>query len=169
MATAQAARLRNWAKNIVYSTGNVIYPKSVSEIVSGVRAHRHVKALGTGHSFNQIADTVRDDTDTDSLLVHMPKHMNQILDIDRQNMTVTVDAGITYGDLCPQLEVRSFGPDSVTLVVCCDEKEQHSLLSWSMNRQRATTLQLVGWLSAPLKVLALHSLIQNTIVLFPAG
>lgn len=96
-----SAVLRNWAKNVVYSTKNVVYPKNVDDVVAAVVGHRHVKAQGTGHSFNDVADTF--DTDQ-SVLVSLCQNMKNVIDIDKDRMVVTVQAGITYGDLCPVLE-----------------------------------------------------------------
>ncbi len=50
-------RLNNWAGNLTYSTDNVFYPKSVEEVQQLVKKHSKLKALGTRHCFNTIADS----------------------------------------------------------------------------------------------------------------
>lgn len=53
----QQERLKNWAGNLTYSTGNVFYPKTVEEVQQLVKSHTKLKALGTRHCFNTIADS----------------------------------------------------------------------------------------------------------------
>src|SRR5581483_7948788 len=51
--------------------------------------------MGTRHSFNDIADTTAD---------HLSlSRLNQLVRIDRDQSTVTVQAGATYGQLCREL------------------------------------------------------------------
>ena len=49
--------LKNWAGNLEYSTGNVHYPRTVEEVQDVVRKCKKLKALGSQHSFNKIADS----------------------------------------------------------------------------------------------------------------
>jgi xylitol oxidase len=56
--------------------------------------------LGTRHCFNNIADS------THSLL--SLKSMDQVVALDSEARTVTVDAGMTYGQLCPYLDGKGF-------------------------------------------------------------
>src|SRR5207248_2154333 len=58
------------------------------------------KVLGSRHSFNNIADS------RDNLL--SLKSMSQVIALDPKSRTVTVDAGMTYGQLCPYLHARGF-------------------------------------------------------------
>ena len=110
MKKAVGPFLRNWAKNITFSTTNVVYPKTVADVVAVVTEHQHVKTVGSRHSFNVIADTY--DTDT-SVLVSPCEHLNKVVDIDRKANTVTVEAGITYGDLCPILESNNLALENL--------------------------------------------------------
>jgi xylitol oxidase len=69
-----------------------------------VRKHDKIRVLGTRHSFNGISDS--GDGDLISL-----KHMDRVLEFDlndRQQPTVTVEAGITYGQLCPILDREGY-------------------------------------------------------------
>jgi xylitol oxidase len=92
---AQQERLKNWAGNLTYSTGNVFYPTSVAEVQQLVKQHGKLKALGTRHCFNTIADS------RDNLL--STSKMNKVVSLDPALGTVTVEAGIKYGELAPYL------------------------------------------------------------------
>jgi xylitol oxidase len=59
-----------------------------------------VRALGARHSFNAIADSPGE-------LISLER-FERVVAIDRQRRTVTVDAGIRYGDLCPELHRAGF-------------------------------------------------------------
>lgn len=52
-----ALELTNWAGNLAYSAASVHYPASVVEVQELVARLPRVKALGTRHSFNTIADS----------------------------------------------------------------------------------------------------------------
>ena len=86
-----AEGMENWARNVAFSAHTVHRPASVSEVQSLVAGATKVKALGTRHSFNSIADTEIDHVSTENL--------NRILDLDPDRMTVTVEGGIDYGTL----------------------------------------------------------------------
>lgn len=90
----------NWAGNITYSTGSVREPRTLDELQETVRRSRKLRALGSRHSFNRIADTNGD-------LISM-RGLARVLDIDAANRTVTVEGGITYGQLCPVLDQAGF-------------------------------------------------------------
>ena len=86
----------NWAGNIIYGASRLHHPRSVAEVQAIVRGAAKVRGLGSRHSFNTIADT---DADLVSL-----RHLNRVIGIDTAAGTVTVEGGITYGELCPQLQ-----------------------------------------------------------------
>ena len=54
---ADRNKLQNWAGNLTYSTNNVFYPKTVSEVQSLVKKCDKLRGLGTRHCFNTIADS----------------------------------------------------------------------------------------------------------------
>lgn len=87
---------KNWAGNVTYSAARLHRPASVSEVQAIVKASKKVRALGSRHSFNWIADTTED-------LVSMER-LNRVLDIDPAKHTVTVEGGIKYGQLCGFIE-----------------------------------------------------------------
>ncbi len=93
-------RLTNWAGNLSYSTDRLQEAASVDEIRTFLRSQDKVKVLGTRHCFNSIADS------RDNLLSLKPMH--EVVALDTSARTVTVQAGITYGQLCPYLESKGF-------------------------------------------------------------
>src|ERR1700722_13217203 len=95
---AQQERLKNWAGNLTYSTGNVFYPTTVEEVQQLVKKHSKLKALGTRHCFNNIADS------RDNLL--STSKMNKVVSLDPKESSVTVEAGIKYGELAPYLDAK---------------------------------------------------------------
>jgi xylitol oxidase len=99
-AWAEEQRLTNWAGNIAYSTQRLREAASEDQLRSLVRSLDKVKMLGTRHCFNSIADS------SHNLLSLKPMH--GVVALDRGARTVTVQAGITYGQLCPYLDSHGF-------------------------------------------------------------
>jgi xylitol oxidase len=91
---------RNWAGNIAYATATVQSPRTVLEVQEAVQRARRVRALGSRHSFNRIADT-------DGTLVSL-RHLNRLVHLDPAARTVTIEGGITYGELAPLLDAQGF-------------------------------------------------------------
>ena len=52
-----AAQPVNWARNIEFSAAELRLPASVEELQEIVAASTRTRVLGSGHSFNRIADT----------------------------------------------------------------------------------------------------------------
>lgn len=92
--------LTNWAGNLQYSTHQLFQSSSVSELQAVIKQNSKLRVLGTRHSFNSIADS-------DSLLVSSAA-LNRILSLDRTKNTVTVEAGIKYGELCGYLQENGY-------------------------------------------------------------
>jgi len=93
-------KLRNWAGNLEYSTDRVHTSTSLEQVQDYVKTENKLKVLGTRHCFNNIADS------KDAFLSLKP--MDQVIAIDTAKRTVTVGAGITYGQLCPYLDRNGF-------------------------------------------------------------
>lgn len=91
--------LTNWAGNISYSTDRVHEAASLDQVRSYVRSENKLKVLGTRHCFNTIADS------RDNLL--SLKGMQDIT-LDASSATVTVGAGVKYGQLGPYLDAKGF-------------------------------------------------------------
>ena len=91
--------LTNWAGNITYSTDRVRQASTVEEIRSYLKAEDKLRVLGTRHCFNSIADSQH------ALLSVIPL---QEMTLDAAAHTVTVGAGVKYGQLGPYLEQNKF-------------------------------------------------------------
>ena len=98
--THPAGPLTNWAGNYRYSTDNLVTLDSVEKVRSYVRDHDSLRALGTRHCFNGIADSPH------ALLSLKP--MDRVVSLDPKASTVTVEAGVTYGRLGPYLHDQGF-------------------------------------------------------------
>jgi len=95
----QPAPHENWAGNIHYSTDHVQDARNVDELKLIVVQCKKLRALGSRHSFNRIADSNANQVTLE--------HLNQI-DIDDKARTVTVGAGVRYGQLAPVIDAGGF-------------------------------------------------------------
>ncbi|QOV35029.1 FAD-binding protein [Streptomyces ferrugineus] len=88
-ASGRNGTWRNWGGNVAARPAREVTPASVEELSAAIgRAAEDglkVKAVGSGHSFTSIAAT-------DGVLIR-PQLLTGIRDIDRDAMTVTVEAG----------------------------------------------------------------------------
>ena len=89
----------NWAGNLHYHAEHVYAPKNVAELQDLVRKLPTMRALGSRHSFNTIADT----TTSQISLVHFDS-----MELDANAPSVTVGAGVRYGTLAPWLDAKGF-------------------------------------------------------------
>jgi xylitol oxidase len=91
-------RSTNWAGNIAFRAGDVHRPASVREVQSLVSRNGKVRVLGSGHSFNDIADT----PDALVSLAGLPP----VLEIDTAAGTVRVGASLRYAELGRRLHEK---------------------------------------------------------------
>jgi alditol oxidase len=89
-------RVDNWAGNVTYSTERVLRPRTVTEAQELIAGAESLRPLGTRHSFSLVADS-------DGALLST-EHLDRILEIGRD--TVTVEAGIRYGELAAALDAH---------------------------------------------------------------
>ena len=94
-------REQNWAGNYTYSTENIHRPNTLEQIQELVAQSPRIKALGSRHSFNSIADS------NENLL--SLENFNRIVGLNSARRTVTVEAGIKYGSLSQWLHAQGFG------------------------------------------------------------
>jgi xylitol oxidase len=92
--------MKNWAGNITYGAARVHHPTSVDELRAIVTGATAVRVVGTGHSFNRIADT---DGDLVSV-ARLPPRVDVAADTGR----AVVAAGLRYGDVAVALEKAGF-------------------------------------------------------------
>jgi len=98
LAWAAGDKLKNWAGNIDYGTENLYSANTVEQVRSFINQHPKLKALGTRHCFNKIADS-------HDYFISL-KSMDGAISLDAKARTVTVGAGITYGKLSPYLHEK---------------------------------------------------------------
>src|SRR6476660_4665815 len=99
-ATSSDQPLLNWAGNYQYGTQRLTSATSLAEVQEFVRKQDRLKVLGTRHCFNGIADSA------DNLL--SLREMKAVVALDRAARTVTVESGMSYGQLCPSLDKDGF-------------------------------------------------------------
>jgi alditol oxidase len=85
----------NWAGNVLYATGQVMYPTSLEELQEIVATNESVRPLGSRHSFSTIADT-------EGILVSLAR-LPQRVDVDVRAKTATVAGGMTCGEVAIEL------------------------------------------------------------------
>ena len=91
-----SAQPANWARNVVFGSSELRTPSSVGELQDVVRGSDRVRALGSGHSFNRIADTT-------GILV-ATSGLPPVIEIAPDRSAVRVAGGVRYGDLAQQLQ-----------------------------------------------------------------
>ncbi len=98
--SAAAAPRTNWAGNLTYSTDQLYTPASIEEAQEIVRQAEKVRALGSRHCFNTIADSRVGQISMENLEVDMH--------LDEERQQLTVGAGVRYGELAPYLHERGY-------------------------------------------------------------
>jgi xylitol oxidase len=93
-------RLRNWAGNIEFGAARVHRPSSVEQVQEIVAGAERVRVLGTGHSFNAIADTEADLVSVAGLPADVQ--------IDAERGTVSVGGAVRYGELARRLDADGY-------------------------------------------------------------
>jgi xylitol oxidase len=86
----------NWARNLEYRASAFHQPTSVEELATIVAGASRIRALGSRHSFNPIADTT-------GLSVSV-RGIGGDIEIDTAARTVTVPGGALYGEFVEELD-----------------------------------------------------------------
>jgi xylitol oxidase len=90
----------NWAGNYTYRAAHIHQPETIEQIQELVIRSDKLKALGTRHSFNDMADSPGD-------LISL-EHFDKIIELDHEHTTVTVEAGVRYGQLAHWLHAEGY-------------------------------------------------------------
>jgi xylitol oxidase len=85
----------NWAGNIVFGASAVHRPTSVDQVQQLVAAGGPIRVLGSGHSFNRMADT-------GGALISLAD-LPRLVEVSADRASVRVDGGIKYGELAGRL------------------------------------------------------------------
>lgn len=90
----------NWAGNHTYRAGSFAYPGSVAELQEVTASASKLRALGSRHSFNDLADST-------GTLVSLEK-LEPGISIDETARTVSVSGGTRYGVLAGELQRHGY-------------------------------------------------------------
>jgi xylitol oxidase len=90
----------NWAGNITFAAPEFHRPATLGELRGVVGRARQVRVLGTGHSFNDMADS----PGTQVSLADLPPEV----EFDSAASLVRVTAGLSYATLAAQLDRQGF-------------------------------------------------------------
>ena len=90
----------NWSGTVTFSDSKTFAPATTAELAEIIATNPKVRARGSAHCFNAIADT-------DAISVTF-ENLPQELVIDKEKQIVTVSAGIKYGELAVALEKRGW-------------------------------------------------------------
>ncbi|KIH98881.1 FAD-binding protein [Streptomonospora alba] len=91
-------RTTNWAGNIGFTAERLHHPSTVAELQAIVAGTERARALGSGHSFNAVADTA-------GALVSLA-HLPRTRELDTATGRVQVGAGVRYAELAQWLQER---------------------------------------------------------------
>ena len=89
------SQVTNWAGNVSFAS-ELQRPRTVEELQELVAAAEKVRVLGTGHSFNRIADST-------GVLVSV-QDLPQVVEVGERG--VTVSAGLRYGEITAALQAQ---------------------------------------------------------------
>jgi alditol oxidase len=85
----------NWAGNVTFGAQRFHEPSSLPQLQQLVARSQRVRALGSGHSFNRLADTP-------GALVSVAG-LPRLIEIDAADASVTVGAGLKFAEVAAQL------------------------------------------------------------------
>ncbi|POX63327.1 FAD-binding protein [Streptomyces sp. Ru62] len=88
-----AGTVTNWARTVTYAAREFHRPRTPEELAALVAGNTRVRILGSGHSFNRIADP-----GPDGILVSTAG-LPQTVDVDTAARTVRVSGGVRYAEL----------------------------------------------------------------------
>ena len=91
---------QNWSKNVDFNDREFLQPVSLRELQELIRSYRKIRARGTAHCFNEIANT-------SSYAIKLAK-MPKTIEVNADTNSVTVAAGLTYGELAPVLHSQGW-------------------------------------------------------------
>jgi xylitol oxidase len=91
--------LTNWAGNYTFRAKHLYQPATIEEVQDTVKSCTKLRALGARHSFNSIADSAENQLSLKKL---------DSISVDAAARTVTVGAGVTYGQLAPVIDAHGF-------------------------------------------------------------
>ena len=97
--------IANWAGNVRFQPRRLHRPRSMDELRQALDGHDRVRAVGSAHSFNRVADT-------EGVLIDLAE-MPRGLDVDSAGRRARVSGGWTYGELCPRLHAAGWALENL--------------------------------------------------------
>ena len=92
--------MRNWSGHVEFTSARIESPPTTAELQSLVSGSDRIRALGTAHSFNAIADTIG---------VHVSvASLPGGIEIDAEQALAWVPAGMRYGEAARLLDARGW-------------------------------------------------------------
>ena len=92
--------MRNWSGHVEFAAAEHVTPSSVAEIQALVARSVRIRALGTAHSFNDIADTSG---------VHVSvAGLPATVEVDADRRVARVSAGMRYGEVAGILDAQGW-------------------------------------------------------------
>ena len=92
--------MQNWSKNVDFNDRGYLQPDSLSELQELIRSNAKIRARGTAHCFNEIANT-------SSYAINLAK-MPRVIEVSAETKSVKVSPGLTYGELAPVLHSQGW-------------------------------------------------------------
>ena len=92
--------MQNWSKNVDFNDRAYLQPESLAGLQELVRTNQKIRARGTAHCFNEIANT-------SSYAINLSQ-MPKTITVDPAKKSVLVAAGLTYGELAPVLHAQGW-------------------------------------------------------------
>jgi alditol oxidase len=143
LAWCSGSKFTNWAGNVEYSTEKLYSAKSLEDVQDFVQSHDRLKVLGTRHCFNRIADNA-----TEFLSL---KALDEVLALDPKARTVTIQSGMSYGQLCPYLDSHGWALHNLASlphisVAGASSTATHG--SGEKNGNLATAVSALEWVNA---------------------
>ncbi|WIX77563.1 FAD-binding protein [Amycolatopsis carbonis] len=106
MIESASGAAANWAGNLTYGAREVLTPRTLDEARELVASAEKIKALGSRHSFNDVADSPGGVQLDLSGVSGSPS-------LDTRAATVTVGGSVRYGDLVAQLDEAGFALENL--------------------------------------------------------
>lgn len=110
MGTSSSAPVRNWAGNVEFAAAHVHRPATLDELSAAVAGAESVRVLGTGHSFNRIAEPGSGPADgggSGSALI-LTGALPATVEIDAEAGTATVAGGMRLAEISARLHAAGF-------------------------------------------------------------
>ena len=109
MDTTQVRPWQNWSGSVHCQPRHIARPASIDELQQIIKAcgseHRHVRVVGSGHSFTPLVQT-------DDVLLSL-EHIQGIEEVDAERGTVTVLAGTLLSTLGEALYARGLAQENL--------------------------------------------------------